>query len=49
MEINGEQVNEIVDYSQLGLSPAIMKALDKKGYVQATPVQAGAIPYFMVW
>ena len=49
MEINGEQVNEIVDYSQLGLSPAIMKALDKKGYVQATPVQAGAIPYFMAW
>ena len=49
MEINGEQVNEIVDYSQLGLSPAIMKALDKKGYVQATPVQAGAIPYFMEW
>ena len=49
MEINGEQVNEIVSYSELGLSPAIMKALDKKGYVRATPVQAGAIPYFMEW
>ena len=49
MEINGEQVNEIVNYSELGLSPAIMKALDKKGYVRATPVQAGAIPYFMEW
>ena len=49
MEINGEQVNEKVAYSELGLSPAIMKALDKKGYVMATPVQAGAIPYFMEW
>ena len=49
MEINGEQVNEVVRYDQLGLSPEIMKALDKKGYVQATPVQGGAIPYFMAW
>ena len=49
MEINGEQVNEIVRYDQLGLSPEIMRALDKKGYIQATPVQGGAIPYFMKW
>ena len=49
MEINGEPVNEAVNYAQLGLSPAIMKAIEKKGYVQATPVQAGAIPYFMEW
>ena len=49
MEINGEHVNEIVNYAQLDLSPEIMKAIDKKGYVQATPVQAGAIPYFMDW
>ena len=49
MEINGEQVNENVNYADLNLSPAIMKALDKKGYVRATPVQAGAIPYFMEW
>ncbi len=49
MEINGEQVNEVVRYDQLGLSPEIMRALDKKGYVQATPVQGGAIPYFMEW
>ena len=49
MEINGEQVNEIVHYADLGLSPEVMKAIDKKGYVQATPVQAGAIPYFMDW
>ena len=49
MEINGEQVDEIVRYDQLGLSPEIMRALDKKGYIQATPVQGGAIPYFMKW
>ena len=49
MEINGEQVSEIVNYADLGLSPAVMKAIEKKGYVQATPVQAGAIPYFMEW
>ena len=49
MEINGEQVNEIVNYADLGLSPEVMRAIDKKGYVQATPVQAGAIPYFMDW
>ena len=49
MEINGEQVNEVVNYADLGLSPEVMRAIDKKGYVQATPVQAGAIPYFLQW
>ena len=49
MEINGEQVNEVVNYADLGLSPEVMRAINKKGYVQATPVQAGAIPYFMQW
>ena len=49
MEINGEQVNEVVRYDQLELSPELMRAIEKKGYVQATPVQAGAIPYFMEW
>ena len=49
MEINGEQVNDIVNYADLGLSAEVMKAIDKKGYVRATPVQAGAIPYFMEW
>ena len=49
MEINGEQVNDAVDYKDLGLSPEVMRAIDKKGYVRATPVQAGAIPYFMQW
>ena len=49
MEINGEQVNEVVTYAEMNLSPEIMRAIDKKGYVQATPVQGGAIPYFMEW
>ena len=49
MEINGQTVNETVEYAQLGLSPELMRAIEKKGYVQATPVQAGAIPYFMEW
>ncbi len=47
MEINGQQVNEIKRYDEMGLSPEIMKALNKKGYEWATPVQSGAIPYFM--
>ena len=47
MEINGEVVNDQVRYADLGLSPELMQAIDKKGYVQATPVQGGAIPYFM--
>ena len=49
MEINGEQVNEVVTYAEMNLSPEIMRAIDKKGYIQATPVQAGAIPCFMEW
>ena len=47
MEINGELVNEEVRYADLGLSQALMQAIQTKGYVQATPVQGGAIPYFM--
>jgi len=49
MEINGQTVNESVEYAQLSLSPELMRAIEKKGYVRATPVQAGAIPYFMEW
>ena len=49
MEINGELVNETIMYDQLGLSEPIMKALARKGYTQATPVQGGAIPFFMDW
>ena len=49
MEINGAQVQETYYYKDMGLSEATMKALDKKGFTQATPIQGGAIPYFMAW
>ena len=49
MEINGQTVNDVVNYSDLHLSEVVMRAIEKKGYVQATPVQAGAIPFFMDW
>ena len=49
MEINGQTVSPQAEYRQLSLSDELMRAIDKKGYVQATPVQAGAIPYFMDW
>lgn len=49
MEINGQIVNETVYYKDLNLSEAVMRAIDKKGYVQATPVQGGSIPFFMDW
>ncbi len=49
MEINGTQVQEIYYYKDMALSDATMKALDKKGFTQATPIQGGAIPYFMEW
>ncbi len=49
MEINGEIVNDVVRYDELGLSAEVMRAIGKKGYVQATPVQAGAIPCFLEW
>ncbi len=49
MEINGQDVDGAVEYSRLGLSDEIMKALKHKGYEVATQVQGGAIPYFMEW
>ena len=49
MEVNGEQVNEVLDYKDMGLSDELMQAIGKKGYVTATPIQVGAIPPFMEW
>ena len=49
MEINGVEVQESYYYRDMGLSEATMKALDKKGYAQATAIQGGAIPCFMEW
>ncbi|MCI8422297.1 MAG: DEAD/DEAH box helicase [Lawsonibacter sp.] len=49
MEINGQNAAETGRYDEMGLSPALMRAIEQKGYVQATPVQVGAIPCFMEW
>ncbi len=34
-------------FSELGLSPELLKAVDKLGYEQAAPIQAAAIPVLM--
>ncbi len=49
MEINGQTVSGTGRYDQMNLSPELMRAIEKKGYVEATSIQAGAIPHFMDW
>jgi Superfamily II DNA and RNA helicases len=49
MEINGTEVSEIAFFKDMNLSEPVMKALEKKGYEQATAVQAGAIRPLMEW
>src|SRR6188768_1964583 len=34
-------------FSELGLSPEVLKAIDKLGFEQAAPIQAAAIPVLM--
>ena len=34
-------------FSELGLSPELLKAIDKLGFEQAAPIQAAAIPVLM--
>ena len=43
------EVTQGVRFDSLGLSPEIMRALEKKGYEVSTPVQAGSIPPMMEW
>ena len=38
-----------ITFESLGLSPEMLKALEKKGYGYPTTIQAEAIPYFMQW
>ncbi len=38
-----------ITFQQLGLSDAMLKALEKKGYGYPTSIQAEAIPQFMQW
>ena len=49
MEINGIQRDEEIRYDQLPLSSETLRALEQKGYVNATPIQGGAIPYLLDW
>ena len=38
-----------ISFESLGLSPEMLKALEKKGLGYPTTIQAEAIPYFMQW
>ncbi|MCI2057432.1 MAG: DEAD/DEAH box helicase [Oscillibacter sp.] len=38
-----------VRFDSLGLSPEVMRAIEKKNLVMSTPVQAGCIPPMMEW
>ena len=42
-------MEEILTFRELGLSEAMLKALEKKGYGYPTTIQAKAIPEFMQW
>ena len=41
--------NNAITFQDLGLSDAMLKALEKKGYGYPTTIQAEAIPNFMQW
>ncbi len=42
-------MNENITFAELGLSEAMLKALEKKGYGYPTTIQAAAIPSFLEW
>ena len=41
--------HKAISFQNLGLSEAMLKALEKKGYGYPTTIQAEAIPHFMQW
>ena len=41
--------HKAISFQDLGLSEAMLKALEKKGYGYPTTIQAEAIPHFMQW
>ena len=43
------EITEGVRFDSLGLSPEIMRALEKRNLTTSTPVQAGCIPPMMDW
>ena len=45
----GRNTMEEITFEALGLSEAMLKALEKKGYGYPTTIQAQAIPEFMQW
>ena len=44
-----KEQNMEITFESLGLSQAMLKALEKKGYGYPTTIQAEAIPHFMQW
>ena len=43
------EVTKGVRFDSLGLSPEVMRAIEKRGIEESTPVQAGCIPPMMDW
>ena len=43
------EITQGTRFDALGLSPEIMRALEKKGYALSTPIQAGCIPPMLDW
>ena len=43
------EITQGVRFDSLGLSPELMRVLEKKGYEISTPIQAGCIPPMMDW
>ena len=43
------EITQGVRFDSLGLSPELMRALEKKGYELSTPIQAGCIPPMLQW
>lgn len=42
-------MEDMITFESLGLSDAMLKALEKKGYGYPTTIQAQAIPHFLQW
>ena len=43
------EITQGASFDTLGLSPAMLRALNKKGYTESTPIQAGCIPPMLEW
>ncbi|WP_198174115.1 DEAD/DEAH box helicase [Mesorhizobium xinjiangense] len=45
MSSDAQNAQETIKFSDLGLSPKVLSAVTDAGYVEPTPIQAGAIPH----